>query len=106
MTKRAAASIDLRKAARVEDPNAPGEDGLVKSPSLDDDFDFGVGVERSFRLIFKGGEEIAFFADSDDEKARWLEVLRALVGRIPPNPLWAELLWQRQQELAKAGPAK
>lgn len=30
-----------------------------------------------------------------------LEVLRALVGRIPPHPLWAELLWQRQEELSK-----
>jgi len=30
-----------------------------------------------------------------------LEVLRALVGRIPPHPLWAELLWQRQEEIAK-----
>lgn len=30
-----------------------------------------------------------------------LEVLRALVGHIPPHPLWAELLWQRQDELAK-----
>ena len=27
-----------------------------------------------------------------------LEILGALVGRIPPNPLWAELLWQKQQE--------
>jgi len=33
-----------------------------------------------------------------------LEVLRALIGRIPPNPLWAELLWQRQEELAKQAP--
>ena len=30
-----------------------------------------------------------------------LEVLRALIGRIPPNHLWAELLWQRQQDLTK-----
>lgn len=29
-----------------------------------------------------------------------LEVLRALIGRIPPNPLWAELVWQRQHEMA------
>lgn len=29
-----------------------------------------------------------------------LEVLRALVGHIPPNPLWAELVWQRQHEMA------
>ena len=30
-----------------------------------------------------------------------LEVLGALIGRIPPNHLWAELLWQRQQDLTK-----
>lgn len=30
-----------------------------------------------------------------------LEVLRALVGHIPPHPLWGELLWQRQDELTK-----
>jgi hypothetical protein len=30
-----------------------------------------------------------------------LEVLRALVGHIPPHPLWAELLWQRQDEMTK-----
>jgi hypothetical protein len=78
------------------------------------------GVERSFRLIFPNDEEIVFFADTDEEKAKWsvipvgivcnsplltnddrLEVLRALVGHIPPNPLWAELIWQRQDELKK-----
>lgn len=30
-----------------------------------------------------------------------LDVLRALVGHIPPKPLWAELVWLRQEELAK-----
>lgn len=30
-----------------------------------------------------------------------LEVLRALVGHIPPNPLWAEVVWQKQEELRK-----
>ena len=34
-----------------------------------------------------------------------LEVLRALVGRIPPHPLWAELLWQRHEEIAKRNQA-
>ena len=31
-----------------------------------------------------------------------LQVFRALVGHIPPNPLWAELVWQRQNEMAKS----
>lgn len=34
-----------------------------------------------------------------------LEVLRALVGHIPPHPLWAELLWQRQEEIANRATA-
>lgn len=77
------------------------------------------GIEHSFRVIFDGNEndEVCFFADSAEEKASWsalvscvhrtivltyrhhrLEIFGALIGRIPHNPLWAELLWQRQQD--------
>ncbi|KIO21203.1 hypothetical protein M407DRAFT_29195 [Tulasnella calospora MUT 4182] len=56
-------------------------------------------VERSFRLAFPNKEVITFFADTEADKAKWLEILRALIGRIPPNPLWAELVWQRQEEI-------
>lgn len=31
-----------------------------------------------------------------------LQVFNALVGHIPPHPVWAELLWQRQEEVARA----
>ena len=80
-------------------------------------------MERSFRLVFPHDQEIIFLADTDEEKIKWfsslrmyyldtcvltfsplayrLEVLRALVGHIPPHPLWAELLWQRQEEMSK-----
>lgn len=27
-----------------------------------------------------------------------VNILKALVGRIPPNPLWAEVLFQRQEQ--------
>ncbi|KAF9567977.1 hypothetical protein CPC08DRAFT_655423 [Agrocybe pediades] len=94
VTKKATATIDLKKAIAVED------DQNAKSSS-GDEYDGLYGVERSFRLIFPQDQEIVFFADSDEEKAKWLEVLRALVGRIPPHPLWAELLWQRQEEITK-----
>ncbi|KAA1470646.1 hypothetical protein DENSPDRAFT_774642, partial [Dentipellis sp. KUC8613] len=111
VTRKAVATIDLRKAVSVEDvPDgrsrafSPASTATTQSHS--DDYDILRGVDRSFRLRFQKDQEILFFADTDDEKARWLEVLRALVGRIPPNPLWAELLWQRQQELAKQGPAR
>ncbi|TDL23072.1 hypothetical protein BD410DRAFT_769511 [Rickenella mellea] len=109
VTKKATATIDLKKAITVEDDQAirgegarsPASATTARSTRDIDDFDGIYGVERSFRLIFPHGQEIAFFADTDEEKTRWLEVFRALVGRIPPNPLWAELIWQRQDELAR-----
>ncbi|KIM75804.1 hypothetical protein PILCRDRAFT_91923 [Piloderma croceum F 1598] len=116
VTKKATATIGLKKAIAVEDDQAdPLSSAAARSR---DDYDGLGGVERSFRLIFPNDEEIVFFADTDEEKAKWsvipveimrslltnndrLEVLRALVGHIPPNPLWAELIWQRQDELKK-----
>lgn len=133
VTKKATATIDLKKAVAVEDDQeargamSPASANTARSSRFDE-YDGLYGVERSFRLIFPNDQEILFFADTDEEKARWcvflvlgvhyhypnlslffrLEVLRALVGHIPPHPLWAELLWQRQDELSKqasrAGP--
>ncbi|KAH7915080.1 hypothetical protein BJ138DRAFT_998751 [Hygrophoropsis aurantiaca] len=101
ITKKATATINLKKAIAVEDTQDAKSSARSPGRRYDDDYDSLYGVERSFRLIFPGNQEILFFADTDDEKAKWLEVLRALVGHIPPNPLWAELIWQRQQELPK-----
>ncbi|KAF8973078.1 hypothetical protein BDZ97DRAFT_1912661 [Flammula alnicola] len=106
VTKKATATIDLKKAIAVEDDqearkNATSPASAARASRYADEYDGLYGVERSFRLIFPQDQEIIFFADTDEEKAKWLEVLRALVGRIPPHPLWAELLWQRQEELSK-----
>ncbi|KAG6860439.1 hypothetical protein C0995_011123 [Termitomyces sp. Mi166 len=103
VTKKATATIDLKKAIAIED-NQEGRKNTLSpgGASRYDEDDSLYGVERSFRLVFPQGEEILFFADTDDEKTRWLDVLRALVGHIPPHPLWAELLWQRQEELTRA----
>ncbi|KAJ6593571.1 hypothetical protein B0H19DRAFT_1090989 [Mycena capillaripes] len=110
VTKKATATIDLKKAVAVEDDQeargamSPASANTARS-SRYDEYDGLYGVERSFRLVFPNDQEILFFADTDEEKAKWLEVLRALVGHIPPHPLWAELLWQRQDELSKRASA-
>ncbi|KAJ6602137.1 hypothetical protein B0H10DRAFT_2167327 [Mycena sp. CBHHK59/15] len=94
VTKKATATIDLKKAVAVEDDQearcamSPASAMTARS-SRYDDYDGLYGVERSFRLLFPNDQEIVFFADTDEEKAKWLEVLRAL------------LLWQRQDELSK-----
>lgn len=100
VTKKATATINLKKAIAVEDNQDTRTDALSPARSVND-YDGMITVERSFRLVFPGNQEIFFFADTDDEKAKWLDVFRALVGHIPPNPLWAELIWQRQQDMAK-----
>ncbi|KAF9456947.1 hypothetical protein BDZ94DRAFT_1274444 [Collybia nuda] len=104
VTKKATATIDLKKALAVEDDQESRRTALnsmSRSRRYVDDYDGLGGVERSFRLVFPHGQEIMFFADTDEEKNRWLDVLRALVGHIPPHPLWAELLWQRQEDLSR-----
>jgi hypothetical protein len=106
VTKKATASIDLRHALAVEDEEeARAAVAATMSPqsttsassAFVDVFD-GPGVERSFRIIFPNSTEIHFYADTDEEKAQWLDVLRQIIGRVPQNPIWAELLWERHQE--------
>jgi hypothetical protein len=36
---------------------------------------------------------------------RRLEVFGALIGKVPPKPLWAEMLWQQQGGQDKGGTA-
>lgn len=50
-------------------------------------------------------ETVAPYALSLTYRLPRLDVLRALVGHIPPHPLWAELLWQRQEDLSRKSPS-
>lgn len=48
-----------------------------------DDYDGVSGVERSFRLIFPENQEIVFFADNDEDKAKWyVRYFRSLDCRL------------------------
>ncbi|KAF8308284.1 hypothetical protein DL93DRAFT_2171244 [Clavulina sp. PMI_390] len=106
VTKKATATIELKRVVAVCDDNEPdaGSTSATVRRRARDSYDAVFKVERSFRLVFADEEEIEFFADTDAEKAKWLQIFRALMGRIPPNPLWAELVWQRQQDLALTQP--
>lgn len=69
VTKKAIATIDLRKAIGVEDDQ---DEKVQKSRHhFSDEFDSLYGVERSFKLLFPKEESISFFADNDAEKAKW-----------------------------------
>lgn len=75
MTKKPIATIALQHARAVEDDEhdvlqSPESGSTGRSSRFVDEFD-GPAVKRSFRLIFGEREEIVFFADTDEEKARW-----------------------------------
>jgi hypothetical protein len=120
VTKKPAATIDLRKVLSIEDNNlstSSGSDQRLPTSRSRESVDSVYAVERSFRLTFADKEEINFFTDTDEEKAQWyvnrlarrtppsddimssrLYVLQEILRRIPPpHPLWAEAIWQRQQ---------
>ncbi|KAF8120726.1 hypothetical protein EV363DRAFT_1472182 [Boletus edulis] len=69
VTKKAMATINLKKAIAVEDTQDARLAALSPDGRCRDGYHSLIAVEY-------------------DEKAKWLEVLRALVGHIPPNPLW------------------
>lgn len=70
VTKKPTATIELRKAIAVEDDNEPPAPGTISRKRRPRD-DATFKVERSFRLVFPDDEEISFFADNDEDKAKW-----------------------------------
>ena len=75
MTKKATATIDLKKAIALEDDKKAREGAQSPispmSPRSFVEFDTPYGVERSFRILFKNDQEIIFYADTDEEKKQW-----------------------------------
>jgi hypothetical protein len=64
VTKKEVVKIDLQQMIGAKDNNTP--DGAAK------DEDEGLSsMPRSFRLMFKGDEDIVFSADTDKEKQKW-----------------------------------
>ncbi|KAI5478456.1 GTP binding protein [Pseudohyphozyma bogoriensis] len=97
VTKRAFVELDFVKVVSVFDPDevvvpppSTQEKGtMTRSTSdLEDD---PYKVPNSFRLRFEDADEVAFYADSMEEKLKWVSALRKLVGAqaVKPAPAWA-----------------
>lgn len=71
VTKKAMATINLKKAIAVEDTQDARSAALSPDGRYRDNYDSLIAVERSFRLVFPSEQEILFFADSDEEKTKW-----------------------------------
>lgn len=66
VTNKPIATIEFKRAVAVVDNQHPEGYPTVGDP--DEDI---YRVERSFRLVFPNEEEITFFCDTDEEKAKW-----------------------------------
>lgn len=119
ITKKPTVKIDLSKAIAVEDNNDPLTPSPIASsadtPSeartstssstyrsatvkkgfslpQEEELDESYNVERSFRITFEDGERISFFADTDEEKTRWLDCFKKVLQNEVSNvPVWASL---------------
>lgn len=94
ITKKPTVKIDLSKAVSIEENSNPVNKGDARRMDVDDEeLDETYHVERSFRLTFKDGERIFFFADTDDEVRQWMGAMGKIVGnaKLPPQCLWAQM---------------
>lgn len=92
ITKKPTIKIDLRKAVSIEQTHDPVNSGKASQGHDDEEeLDETYHVERSFRITFKDGEKISFFADTDAEMQKWLDALKKVVGNkeIPDACVWA-----------------
>ncbi|GAA6000450.1 uncharacterized protein JCM10292_001521 [Rhodotorula paludigena] len=83
VTKRSHVEINLSHVVSVDDLN---------SQSAQNDEDALGRMDNSFRLVFQDGNEIDFFADTAEVKAKWLDVLANVVGKGESKtspPEWA-----------------
>lgn len=111
VTKKPTVKIDLSKAVCIEElgnhvnvgsmifPSGMGRSRTMASYATtatlaeDEDADANYHVDRSFRITFADGERITFFADTEREKGKWVQVISDVIGsEVPSNPLWAQAL--------------
>ncbi|KAI8379793.1 uncharacterized protein BYT42DRAFT_340810 [Radiomyces spectabilis] len=48
-------------------------------------------VKNAFQLLFDSGKKIEFFCDSSQERERWLDVIKVMLGKIPEPPAWLNI---------------
>ncbi|KAM0755816.1 hypothetical protein T439DRAFT_320523 [Meredithblackwellia eburnea MCA 4105] len=115
VTKRAFVEIDLSLATALYDPNQPSTSsplalakspkspasGMTRSSSMDLEEQRWTAQDHAFTIVFGDGSDIAFIADTAEDKEKWISVLVDRVGKRAakkPVPEWAVKL--RKQMMA------
>jgi len=100
------------KSTLVADPTAsssPSKAGKGRRKSAFAEEDEGYQyVEEGFRIRFANGETIDFYADSREEKERWMQVLSQVIGKPETGRkkgTWTDLVLAREKADALADAA-
>ncbi|WFD44245.1 Bud site selection protein bud4 [Malassezia psittaci] len=92
VTKRPTTRIDLMQTLAIEDC------AKLRSDELEDMVDM-LPDKRSFRITFRDGEKIYFFADSPTEMRQWLQALQTiLVHKLEMPPDWSQAAYASANE--------
>lgn len=118
VTKRPTVKIDLSKAVKIEEawdpyssdparksgaPLTTRSGAVIHKYNVTEESDESCNVPRSFRVTFADGEKISFFADTDEEKAQWIEAMAEMIHTPrPPNPMWAQVAFETIRDAAQS----
>ncbi|KAG5439914.1 hypothetical protein PCANB_000196 [Pneumocystis canis] len=75
--------------------------GNKYSPLLESDGDY-MFIECGFCIKFMNGEVINFYADSEDEKARWVRVLNAAIKKASEVKPWSLYVIHKQKVMKRS----
>lgn len=62
------------------------------------DGDPSIIVKNGFRITFDNGDHIHFCCDSAKERTSWIELIKAIVSKVPEWPSWLEPEGDFEQE--------
>ncbi|KAK8152759.1 cell division protein anillin-domain-containing protein, partial [Phyllosticta citribraziliensis] len=100
-TRQPRATINLAKAAKLIDDHSTlkqKEAGCRRKSGFAEEDEGYAFVEEGFRIRFRNGETIDFYADNPQDKEGWMKVLSETInGSLGACKPWTELVFQKEK---------
>ncbi|KAK8172455.1 cell division protein anillin-domain-containing protein, partial [Phyllosticta citrichinensis] len=100
-TRQPRATINLAKAAKLIDDHSTlkqKEAGCRRKSGFAEEDEGYAFVEEGFRIRFRNGETIDFYADNPQDKEGWMKVLGETInGSLGACKPWTELVFQKEK---------
>lgn len=107
-TRQPRATINLSNASKLIDDRraltqkeTTGKNGTRRKSGFAEEEEGYMFVEEGFRIRFKNGEIIDFYAESAESKEGWMKVLDACIGKSEVASTWCDLVLKREAGLKR-----